>query len=332
MSEHLDDEPPLDLMALSAIASALVAAHGTGLLGALTRGPHTTEALASELGLHPRGCERVLSLLAAHQIAARTASGWRAGPQLTALLEGPMGNLDRAHGLWSHVPEFLRSGAPYFRSDGEAEHRQAVYAGVVSGLGRMFEPSARKLALALGERLPSDEPIEVLDVGAGSAVWSLAYAQSNPNVQVTALDLPDVLPNARARAESLGVADRLTPLEGDYHEAELEAERYGCVVLANVLHLETAGSAESLVRRAATWLRPRGALVIVDAFCDGSARSEIAWSSYALHLAMRTTQGFPHRRETIAGWLSQAGVGAEELVDLAVGNSAVGALIARREA
>ena len=52
------------------------------------------------------------------------------------------------------------------------------------------------------------EPI-VLDIGAGSRVYSIPFALRSPKVRITAVDLPEVLEVTQRIAERYGIGDRL---------------------------------------------------------------------------------------------------------------------------
>ncbi|MBV9947203.1 MAG: class I SAM-dependent methyltransferase, partial [Myxococcales bacterium] len=130
--------------------------------------------------------------------------------------------------------------------------------GSASDLGRFFEGAAR----ALAARLPPAG--RILDLGAGSGVWSLAMAEAGRlaglDGRATAVDVPEVLPSFHARAAAAGLADHVEATGGDFHEAPLPDAHFDRVLLANVLHLEPEARAARLVdappghaRRAARW-------------------------------------------------------------------------------
>jgi ubiquinone/menaquinone biosynthesis C-methylase UbiE len=104
----------------------------------------------------------------------------------------------------------------------------------------MLSPAAERAAELLDDALPQGAAI--LDVGAGSAVWSLSLAKRKGGASVTAVDWPAVLEVAAETAEQLGIADRLTTLEGNYHDVEFPAAAFDLVILANVTHLESPGA------------------------------------------------------------------------------------------
>jgi demethylspheroidene O-methyltransferase len=191
---------------------------------------------------------------------------------------------------------------------------------VVDGLAQLFAPAARLLA----DALPATGVI--LDVGAGSGVWSLAMLENEPLARVTALDLESVLPRFYARAVRLGQAARVDAIGGEYLHAVLPRATYARVVLANVLHLESEAAAATLVARAADALAPGGRLVVVDVWDGGTPRQHLAHAAYALHLAMRTQKGRAHARARIVSWIEATGSKVEAELDLHAASPSLSAL------
>lgn len=230
-----------------------------------------------------------------------------AHPRATALLErillveGPtLGHRAPIHPAttsnpWPHLPIFLTTGRALPGLD-DPRSRAALHRQLAAPQAGRTRPSAARLAAHLG---PAAGPI--LDVGAGSAVWSLAMLADGG--AATALDLPGVV-------EAVPSRPGLTPLAGDHHA--LPPGPWARVVLANLLHLETREEAAALVHRAAAVLARGGELVVVDAFTDDTERARRIRAVYALHLALRTDRGAAWDASTVDGWARDAGL---ELAD-----------------
>jgi ubiquinone/menaquinone biosynthesis C-methylase UbiE len=317
----------IDVMDLFAAASIVTAAQQTGLFRELLSGPQTAPAVAEKLGLDRRAATLVLDALATLELASRDGELYEASPRVSSWIR-PWGSNDPRPQLWEHTTAFLRTGEPLLRMDGAPAEREASYRAGVAWLGKMLEPFARELASKL-----TAAPARVLDVGCGSGVWSLAIAERFPTTRVTGQDLPQVLESFMARAQEMGLGDRVATIPGDMHAAPLPAGGFELVVIANVLRLEPPERAASLLARLATAVAPGGALLIVDALAGGTPERERARALYALNLALRTGGGRVHSPAEFSSWLASAGLGAIETIELggrAGPPGAVGALLARR--
>ena len=125
-----------------------------------------------------------------------------------------------------------------------------------------------------------------------------------------------VVPSLGERAEGLGLADRVTLLPGDLHEASLEPRRFDRIILANVLHLEPAHAAEAILARLAPALRPGGRFVLVDAMATPTPEIDRSHHAYALFLALRVPRSRAHPESDLRAWLAAAGAPAARRIDL----------------
>jgi SAM-dependent methyltransferase len=316
----------LDGWTLGGAVAALASAAGSGLLGELVGEPGTAAELAARAGCDALGCARVLAVLAAAGVVEEVGRGrYGAAPALRVVAQDSPGGLDGFVALWSATPAFLARGQRVAHMDGAAAARADAYATMTGGLARLFRGAARLLATAL----PSAP--RIVDLGAGSGVWSLAMAEAFPSSHVTALDLDPVLPVFAARAQSLGLGARIEMIAGDFHDPPLPIGAFDRAVLANVLHLEDEAGAAAVVARAAALVRPGGDVVVVDVFPDATGGA-LAHATYELHLAMRTRGGRAHARAVIERWLIAAGCGTPRQIDLGTERPGLAALVALRVA
>lgn len=301
--------PLSHLTELAGISSALSAAAGSGLLAALLESRTGTAELAAALRLDALALERVLSVLEAFGIAESNEHGFTASAALREFDALSPGGLGGALALWSLVPDFLARGKRLGEMDGQAREREKSYKDVVGQLGRLFAPAARQLAQALP---PAGR---ILDLGAGSGIWSLSMAASSAQTRVCALDFAEVLPACRRQAEAMGLSEQLETLAGDYH-AQTLPEGMDRIVLANILHLESAEAAADLLARCAAALPAGAELVIVDVYGGESPHARRMHAIYGLHLALRTRQGTAHALNQLQSWLKRAGLSEISLIEL----------------
>jgi SAM-dependent methyltransferase len=273
----------------------------SGVLDALARQPHTPASLAALQKLHPRPTGFLLHTLGALGLTEPTADDPEAHaltPLARRLVASPYRNLGDAY--WDHLPRFLESNEPCARMDDPAAGA-AHYAAQAESLAWMFSEAAPIAAGLIAARcVPA--PTHILDLGAGSAVWSLTLARALPGATVTAVDWPQVLNVAGAFAGRLGLAERFRALPGDYHHLALPPA--DLVLLANVTHLEPADGLRSLLARIRAVLSPGGRLAIIDVLPDpGSPTAAL----YALGLALRTQAAQPHSLQSLVTFLGEAG-------------------------
>jgi SAM-dependent methyltransferase len=291
-----------------------------GVLDVLADGGRDLGSVASELKLDPRTLGLAVDVLEAAGFVARDEQG-RVG------LTPERRHVVRLPDPWAHFPEMLRTGAPLPLIDDHARRGES-YRDVVAWLGRRFSSSAKALASRLGP-LEGPSPT-ILDVGAGSGVWSLAMAEEDARAHVIALDLPEVVPRFLERAAALGLAGRARAVAGDFHRdcpaGEGEVAR---VVLGAILHLESADDAARLVTRCARSLEPGGRMVIIEAICGDTPEQALGRALYALHLGLRTQRGAAWRLDDVLAWCALAGLEHEAVIPFE-SQPGLGALVCRR--
>lgn len=312
------------LMNINGAAHAYRQAVQSGLLEQVVAAPRPAAELAAACGLAERPTALLLETLVPLGVLAREGAEYRATALALVLLSSSYKNLGDEY--WSHLPALLQTGQPLTRMDNPATS-EAHYQAQVAMLGWMLTPAAEFAARALSPALPAGAAI--LDLGAGSAVWSLTLAQLAGSASVTAVDWPAVLAVAVERAESLGLQDRLSTIAGNYHEVELPAGRFDLVIAANIAHLETPAGNQKLFARSHAALKPGGRLVVIDAFA-GQPQGDLNRTLYALGLALRTTHGHVYSADELTPLLDEAGFATPELVPIAVPPYVVGMLIASK--
>lgn len=204
------------------------------------------------------------------------------------------------------------------------ESRGAAYSDVAGRMGGLFAVAAERLASCI-----QGAPRSVLDIGCGSGVWGLAVASRFLECKLYGVDLPEVLPALRRRAEGLGMIDRIQCISGDMFEVDL-AGPYDIVIMANVLHLESDVGARTLFMRGLRATADAGTTIVVEAMDDTTPEAEVALSLYHLNLGLRSSGGVK-RRSLLERWAQDEGL-SSTFVSLGVRRSMLAAALLQREA
>jgi SAM-dependent methyltransferase len=211
---------------------------------------------------------------------------------------------------WGQLTQAIRDDQPARAGDtpGGAE---TLYPEVVAHLGSWFAPAAEQAAghmIARGQR--------VLDLGAGAAPWSLALAARNPDIRVTAVDLPAVLAVTRQVVATSGYDLQFDYLSGDLFTVDLGHSAYDLAIAGNLCHLFDEATNRRLLRRLFDALHPGGTLAILDALPNERLDGPRPVVLYALGLLLRTNRGQVYPFSTYVGWLRDIGYEAVERIDL----------------
>lgn len=260
-----------------------------GLFESLETGARSSEDLAVELGLSVRGLRPLLALLASLRLLSERSGRYECCP---GALES-LGDWEKKRESipdapdWEALEQVVRTGRPARRPiEGKADGGD-FFSGVVSTLFGFHLPIAKSYAAQVDESVKA-----VLDLGAGSAVWSLALAQRRPEVSVVAVDLERVL---REMTEGFlvkhGVREQYQLRPGSYHEVELEKCHYDLVYLGHVIHSEGWEASRRLLRRCHEALRPGGILAIAEWIASEPRSADYHAVLFDLNMLMFTENG-----------------------------------------
>jgi cyclopropane fatty-acyl-phospholipid synthase-like methyltransferase len=302
-------------MALSSAfygSSILFAASDAGVFAALdASGSLDCPGVCEACGLDARGGRLLLDAAVAVGLLVKQEEHYCNAPDVAAhLVPGKPGDMSAAirynrdvYDAWGKLPQFAASGAPVERPElhlGEDEARTRDF--VLSMHGR---------ALAIGQAVVPQLDLtgceRLLDVGGGPGTYAVLTAQHNPGLkQCTVLDLPGIVRVANELIDAAGMSDRVQTLPGSYHDTPFPAGQ-DVVHIFGVLHQESAGSIQSLLKRAYAALEPGGRIHIMDMMTDATRTSPPFSALFALNMALSTTHGWVFSDEEIATWMRDAG-------------------------
>ena len=260
-----------------------------GLKAVLADGDATAEEVAGRCELDVRGCQAVLDSLASFGLVEVVGPRYRA-PASVGLVERSM----------ESIPGRLRGEAPlvaYDQIDGASES----YPVMAKLLAKFYGDQPTRAAALLQGGGPA-----VLDLGAGSAVWSLALARADDRVMVTAVDLPDVMATTRACVAAEGMDARYEFAGGDLFELSLRPRSFDLAIIGHVCHLFGETRNRKLLARVASALKAGGRIAIIDEPRGDMKRSRNL-AMHDLSLFARTSEGRLHAFSTYASWLRESG-------------------------
>jgi ubiquinone/menaquinone biosynthesis C-methylase UbiE len=201
----------------------------------------------------------------------------------------------------------VRSGRPFRHVDDPSEGAPFFKALIPTLHIVNLEGSRRAAGLLVGDA-QRDEPRRVLDVGCGSAVWSIAIAErGGPRTRVVAQDLPSVLETTREYVRLHHVEDQYEFLAGDQRQLDLGEGLYDIVVIARYLHELAPRAAADLLGRSFRALKSGGTISIADWMPNAERTGPLSPLVYALRMLLHTEEGNAHTAEEYEEWLRAAG-------------------------
>jgi SAM-dependent methyltransferase len=279
----------------------------------LDAGPKTAAQVAAETGASPRGVRGLLNALVGLELLAKKGDAYTLTPESAAFLvstkpEYRGGMLHHASTQliphWLKLTEAVRTGKPPI-SVNQQDTGGEFFRQFVEDLFPMGYPSATVLADHLLAKTPAG-PYRVLDLAAGSGVWSIALAEKSPRVQVTVVDWPAVIPVCQKVTARRGVGDRYRYVPGDLLEADF-GSGYQAATLGHILHSEGERRSRQLLKKTFAALAPGGVIAISEMTPNEDRTGPAFPLIFALNMLVHTDEGDTYPFGEISAWLREAG-------------------------
>lgn len=296
-----------------AVTLILEAALKNKVFDTLEAGPKTVSDVAAASGASERGLRSIMDALVGVDLLKKNGDKYELTPESATFLVSTkptfMGGMaahtsEQLMRPWMQLNEVVKTGKPASSVNRE-DGGEAFFQQLVSNIFSMSYAPATALAkhLNFGESGP---PVRVLDLGAGSGVWSIALAQSSPRVKVTAVDWPGVLPITQKHADRFGVGDRYTMVPGDLGTVDF-GSGHNVITIGHILHSEGVARSKKLLKKCFDALAPGGTIAIQEFLVNADRTGPVMPLIFAVNMVVNTDDGDTWSFEEIAGWLKEAG-------------------------
>ena len=317
-------------------SKTLLSAIEMGVFTELSSGAEPFDSLSGRLGLHPRSARDFLDTLVALGFLVRNADVYANTPETSLFLDRKkpsyvggileMANT-RLYPFWSHLTEALRTGVP----QNEAKHGTAglfetLYANPIrlkEFLGAMTGIS-HGANMAIANTFPWGDYRTFVDVGTAQGDLAVQIVLSNPHLQGTGFDLPEVAPIFEEYAGKLGVPDRLKFQPGDFFKHDIP--NADVVLMGHILHDWDLPTKKMLISKAFEALPIGGALVVYEAIIDDDRSKNAFGLMMSLNMLIETPAGFNYTGGDCSTWMKEAGFSTTRVEHLVGPDSMVIAL------
>jgi len=294
---------------------ALLTALELNLFTAVGEGASTAEA-ASRAGTDARATEMLLNALVALG-ALRKNDGLFYNTSVTSrhLVDSSpesarKGLMHQAHlwETWTTLTECVRTGTSVAEHVNEARRPDWTRAFIAA-----MDYRARAEAEALVRAANVSGARRLLDIGGGSAIYSIAFLRLYPEMTGDVFDLPAVTPLTRDYIRAAGMEERIGTRDGDMRRDEL-GSGYDVALLSAICHMFGPEENCELFARCYRALVPGGRLLMRDQILDPDGTSPRQAALFALNMLVNTPHGSTYTEAQYAEWLHSAGFSRVERV------------------
>jgi len=147
----------------------------------------------------------------------------------------------------------------------------------------------------------------ILDLGGGSGIYSIAFAQANPEVKCEILDLPEVVPLTTEYVSRAGVQSQVSIRAGNMLADDL-GSGYDLIMLNAICHMFSEEQNRHIFRRARTALAPNGRLVVQDFILNPDKTGPLHAVLFSINMLVGTESGASYSEQEYTDWMNDAGL------------------------
>jgi len=197
---------------------------------------------------------------------------------------------------WSHLTERLRKGANPPRT-----HTPEATQAFIAAMDRNSRERTGAVLRAVGDGVG-----RMLDLGGGSAAYSIAFAKAFPQLEAVVLEVPEVVDITSKYVRDAGLAQRIKVQAGDMLSSPL-GEGYDLVLVSAIAHMFSPAQNQRLFQRVHAALAPNGRIVIQDFILDSSRTRPKFAALFAINMLVSTDGGSCYTEQEYSDWLQNSG-------------------------
>ncbi|MGO8757376.1 MAG: methyltransferase [Terracidiphilus sp.] len=276
----------------------------------------SADQAASTIGADARATAMLLNALVALGLLSKNGDIYRNTPESARFfVQGSKDN--HRDGLlhtaniwhrWSTLTDAVRQGRsiPVDRADTPEWTRNFI-----TGMQQNAKDRAPLVVRALG----TDNVRRILDLGGGSGIYSIAFAQANREIKCEILDLSEVVPLTTDYVRRAGVESQVSIRAGDMLHDDL-GRGFDIVLLNAICHMFSEEQNRQLFRRARAALAPNGRLVVQDFILDPDRTGPLHAVLFSINMLVGTGSGASYREKEYFEWMRDAGFADVRRIEL----------------
>lgn len=268
-----------------------------------------SEEIAKKTNADTRATDRLMNALCAMGFLKKVhGKFYNTDMSSKYLVEGKpdfMGNLYHTNNLWdtwTHLTDSVIKGSSAIGNKSKSENNDWVE----SFIGAMhYRGVSQGKILAMMIDLTNVKTL--LDIGGGSAAFSMEFVKKNPATKAIILDLPDVIPITKKYVENSGLIDNFGFIEGNYLTTEFK-DSYDMIFLSAIIHINSYDQNKLLIKKCTDALNENGKIVISDFIMDEDRTKPYHGALFSLNMLVGTANGDTYTEKEIREWFDSAGL------------------------
>ncbi|MBL8023639.1 MAG: methyltransferase domain-containing protein [Elusimicrobia bacterium] len=269
------------------------------------------EFLSQKLCLLPHHLSQLLDVLVALGFLTKKANIYR-HTQFSRNWFRKVGSKSMARNLkfqsflvqaYADLPKTFKRGRPTQSLGRLLSRRKDFLTDYIAGMAEI----AKGPSIVLAKSIDLRGVRQILDVGGGHGLFSLALLKKKSTLHADILDFPSTLEMTKKFIPSRRYKGRVSFLKGDYRSTPFRRRYYDLILFSHVLHDEDPSTILLLLKKARAALAPTGKILIHDFFTNEEGLTPLFSLLLGFQLASYTTAGRCYSVKDLRFWLRETG-------------------------
>ena len=269
----------------------------------------TSEEISSKINADPRATDRLLNALCAIGVIKKVKEKfYNTDIAAKYLVEGKpefIGGLYHTNHLWdtwSYLTDSVIKGSSYKGEQNKKEKTEWVEAFIAAMHYRGI--SQGKILAMMVDLINVNK---ILDIGGGSAAFSMELVKKKPSINAVVLDLPHVIPLSKKYVSNAELTDKFQFIEGNYLKADF-GDSYDLILLSAVIHINSYEQNKLLIQKCADALNKSGMIIINDFVMNEDRVHPAHGALFSINMLVGTASGDTYTENEIRKWFEAAGI------------------------
>lgn len=186
---------------------------------------------------------------------------------------------------WSNLTEIVRKGKPVNYQSLSEKSDEWLEAFILAS----FRES-KNYANIITRQIPAQNPMKILDLGAGSGVFSIELAKLYPKAQIYCFELPRVAELTQKFIDRSGLNERIHVISGDFLKDDIGSD-YDLVLISDVLSEYSFKTVMQTLTKVYDAMKFSGVVAIFDYFFDDKRTSPTEVVTHSISMLINTLEG-----------------------------------------
>lgn len=309
------------------VSQVLFAAVHLDIFNLLDRGGMDSTALANALQSDRNSVRRLLNVLVDMGLLEYRGHNYRTAPVASRYLvrgkSGYVGTIVQHSSnlwpFWDGLAQQVKTGCP---REPEQEYLNAFPRRLKEYLAAMHDRAASQ-SDSIADALAIGGFRNMLDIGCGPGTYAIAFAERNPNLTATLIDLEPNLVYAREQITKSSARERIRTCTCQVLEDAMPGSGYDLVFISHLIHIYSEDEVRQIFVKAWDLLAPSGTIAVHDYLLSEPGEGRLRASLFDLTMLVGTPRGRCYGVDEVSAMLTALGAHTIRQISIDQGSSLV---------